>query len=78
MVPICFTRVKALDLLKAEFSGGFEWYRLQEDKALNYLPEKIFPGCILLKLGLGTDELAKSTEVAWGPATRDKDMKVHP
>ena len=68
-IPLCFTRIKAQELFDEEFSGEFKWHTLQEDKALNQLPDKQFPGCVLLRLGLGTTVVAERTAEAWGRMT---------
>ena len=65
MVPMCFTRIKAATLFEDGFEGDFKWYTLQEDKALDKLPDKMFPGCLLLRLGLGTATQAAETAEAW-------------
>jgi hypothetical protein len=69
IMPICFTRVKALDLINENFNGEFKWHTLQEDKALDKLGAKTFPGCLLLRLGLGTASKAAETEEEWNKMT---------
>jgi len=69
LVPMCFTRIKMIDLIEEKFSGAFRWYTLQEDRSLNELAENTFPGCVLLRLGLGTNEVANQTEEAWNKQT---------
>jgi uncharacterized membrane protein len=69
IMPICFTRIPAIELINEEFSGEFKWYTLQEDKALDKLGPKTFPGCLLLRLGLGTAKVAAETETEWNKMT---------
>jgi hypothetical protein len=65
MMPMCFTRIAPATLFGDGFGGDFKWHTLMEDKALDKLPEKMFPGCVLLRLGLGTVAQAQETAEAW-------------
>jgi len=69
IMPICFTRLKAIDIINENFNSEFQWHTLQEDKALDKLGPKTFPGCLLLRLGLGTAKVAAETEAEWNKMT---------
>jgi hypothetical protein len=76
MIPMCYTRVKAMDLISEKFAGEFKWHTMQEDKALNKLPDKMFPGCLLIRLGLGTAEVAAETADEWSRMTSPESLSV--
>jgi hypothetical protein len=74
-MPICFLRLKAKDLLEEGFNNvPFKWHTLKEDKVLDKLTGKTFPGCLLLRLGLGTSAAAEESAEAWSRVTSDSAM----
>ena len=47
------------------FWGEYQWVTLKEDKSLDALPGRMFPGAVLLKLGLTTGEGGAATQQLW-------------
>lgn len=67
--PVCFCRVPAAELYHERFRGRPAWHSLAEDKTrantFSALDPERFPGSLLLRLGFGRDEWARSN--AWKP-----------
>uniref|UniRef100_A0A7S1B6S0 C2 domain-containing protein n=1 Tax=Corethron hystrix TaxID=216773 RepID=A0A7S1B6S0_9STRA len=79
-VPISFKRMRALDLLnqssgtntegkKIRIEPDAQWIHLKEEKGVDLLPYNVFPGSILLKLGLYNDN-----DVSRQNNTSDQDV----
>ena len=54
--PLCYVRLKSKDLLTKGFFEPAKWTMLLEDKENDALPNGIFPGQVLLKIGFGANE----------------------
>jgi hypothetical protein len=65
MLPICFARIPAEEVIRTNFMEKAKWIILREDKSLNALDAGVFPGQLLIRLGLGDPAIANSTERNW-------------
>jgi len=50
---------------RAAFWPAYEWVALQEDKSLDSLPGRMFPGALLLRLGVTEDAKAAKSAEQW-------------
>ena len=50
-LPACFLRLKASELLAASMEHP-TWINMKEDNAINALSDKVFPGSLLLQIGI--------------------------
>jgi hypothetical protein len=62
-LPFCFAKLNPSDIFsdgsdgKPSFWPDFRWISLREDKSLDALPGRMFPGALLLKIGLSKSEV---------------------
>jgi len=75
-IPYCFARIKSHDLLKAKFNDPAKWFVLKEDKVINALDDGEYPGQVLIKIGLGTEEDALATRDVWDNVIEDVKSQV--
>ena len=68
--PICYRRIKAVDVLKKGFLEKSKWWLLKEEKDNDQIPAGIFPGQVLIKLGAGTPEQMKKAIPEWEDSFR--------
>ena len=58
------------------FWPEYRWVSLQEDKSLDSLPGRMFPGSLLLRLGLTSDDGARATHANWHREVVQKLVKL--
>ena len=83
-VPIAFHRYEAKDLLEKGFTELPEpdWQQLKADKSMGIIPDKTFPGSILIAIGMGTQAQWDKVKQGWTDAPRGDDkleceLRVH-
>ena len=76
-LPYCFARIKSSDLLAAKFKGPPIWVVFQEEKNINGLDTGVYPGQLLIKLGLGSEEAMLDSKDEWDDAM-DSVVNVQP
>ncbi|KAG5177195.1 hypothetical protein JKP88DRAFT_282166 [Tribonema minus] len=57
---ICLLRFKAKDVLRQGFDMSGRWMRFTRDAAIDRVKKAGFPGSLLLRLGMGFEELAQA------------------
>lgn len=62
---ISYARFSAEKILLERFKGEPKWITLAEDKANNRLDDEDFPGSLLVRMGIGSAELAAETNADW-------------
>ena len=67
-LPYCFARVKSADLLAEKFKGPPKWIVFQEEKNINGLDNGVYPGQLLIKLGLGSEDACLEAKDEWDGA----------
>jgi hypothetical protein len=81
-VNVSFLRFKAKDLLSRGFSRPASWLHLDEDQALNAIPDEEQPGSVLMRLGFGTVDSAAAVDDWEGEAEEAErlapyEVRVH-
>ncbi|GBG24784.1 Fer-1-like protein 4 [Hondaea fermentalgiana] len=75
---ISFARFRPEEILLERFRGEPRWVTLAEDKANNRLDDDDFPGSVLVRIGLGPQDLASATQQEWTQEQLDPFMQKEP